>query len=442
MDIKLFNSLSGQKEIFKPIDPERVTMYSCGPTVYDYAHVGNFRSYIFADTLRRVLEHSGFKVEHTINITDVGHLSGDVDEGEDKMTKGLKRENLPYSMDAMHELGTKYMNAFKSDLELLNVLPPHHMPRASDSVYISEDLNLIQKLLANGLAYEAPDGIYFDTEAFPNYGSLPGLPKPDELKADPNPNKKNSRDFSLWKKNSEFGFESPYGKGFPGWHIECSAMSMRTLQTETLDIHTGGIDLAPIHHNNEIAQSEGATGKKFANFFMHSAFLTFAGGKMAKSDGNIVNLREVVDKGFHPLSLRYLFLTASYRTPVDFTWEALGAAQTALEKIIHNYALTGETENNAKLFEIVSDDLNTAQAIGEMEKLDSDFVENILGIPLSELAKNVQDIPKEIQSKIKERDQARKENNYSLSDEIRNEIMASGYAIFDTQDGTKALKKL
>lgn len=445
MDLNFFNSLTGKKELFTPLNPKRVTLYHCGPTVYDYAHVGNLRSYVFADTLRRVLENVGHKVEQTINITDVGHLSGDVDEGEDKMSKGLLRDGLPFTMDAMYELGTKYENAFKTDLESLNILPPHHMPRASDSVYISEDLNLIQKLLAKGLAYETPDGVYFDTENFPNYGALPGLPKKEELMATPHPNKKNPRDFSLWKKNSEYGFESPYGKGFPGWHIECSAMSMRTLETETLDIHTGGIDLAPIHHNNEIAQSEGATGKKFANFFMHSAFLTLGGDKMAKSDGNIVNLREIVQKGIHPLAVRYLFLTAHYRTPIDFSWDALTASQQALENIVHNYALSNSALNtNNSLLSFVADDLNTPQVIAEMNQsgFDIEFTENVLGLPIKQLSVDVRNIPEEIKDKLSKRDMARAEKEYANSDKIRDEIIASGFVVFDTDSGSVALKKL
>lgn len=444
MDIELYNSLSKEKEIFKPLNSDGITLYSCGPTVYDYAHVGNLRSFIFADTLKRVLKYADYKIEHTINITDVGHLSGDVDEGEDKMTKGLKREGLPYTMEAMYELGTKYMNAFKSDLDTLNIIQPDYIPRASDSMYISEDLNLIQKLLAKGLAYETNDGIYFDTEAFPNYGALPGLPKPEELVSIPHPNKKNPRDFSLWKKNDEFGFESPYGKGFPGWHIECSAMSMRTLKTETLDIHTGGIDLAPIHHNNEIAQSEGATGKKFANFFMHSAFLTFSGDKMAKSEGNIVNLRELIEKGYHPLALRYLFLTAHYRTPIDFTWEALQGAQQTLERLVHNYALTNESIENNKLFDFVSDDLNTPQAIAEMNEsgFDIEFAEEVLGLPIKKLAEESKNIPEEIKEKLAQRDLARSEKDYEKSDLLRSEITALGFSVFDQGDKSVALRHL
>lgn len=442
MDLKFFNSLSGQKEVFAPLDKTRATLYHCGPTVYDYVHVGNMRSFVFADTLRRVLEYMGYNVEQTINITDIGHLSGDVDEGEDKMTKGLKREGLPFTMNAMHDLGTKYMEAFKKDLASLNILFPHHMPRASDSMYISEDLDLIQKLLAKGLAYETEDGIYFDTENFPDYGALPGLPKAEELKAIPHPNKKNSRDFSLWKKNSEYGFESPYGKGFPGWHIECSAMSMRTLKTETLDIHTGGVDLAPIHHNNEIAQSEGATGKKFANFFMHSAFVNFGDSKMAKSEGNVVRMQDLNEWKIHPLSLRWLFLMTHYRTPLDFSKTSVEASQTNLEKWIHQFALVGNSTKDERLLEYAGDDLNTAQAIASMKEIDLDFVEKVLGIPVSQLAKEVQQIPQEIGEALGLRNRARAENDYTKSDLIREEIVSKGYSIFDTPTGTRVLKNL
>jgi len=445
MDLIFFNSLTGKKEKFEPLNPPRVTLYHCGPTVYNYAHIGNLRSYVFADILRRALEYAGHKVEQTVNITDVGHLSGDVDEGEDKMTKGLRREELPFTMEAMHELGTKYMKAFKADLDALNILPPHHMPRASDSVYISEDLDLIKKLLARGLAYETPDGVYFDTEAFPDYGKLPGLPGKESLVSVPHPSKKSPRDFSLWKKNSEFGFDGPYGKGFPGWHIECSAMSMRTLETSTLDIHTGGIDLAPIHHNNEIAQSEGATGKPFARFFMHSAFLTSTGDKMAKSEGNIVNLQDIIKKGFHPLSLRYLFLTAHYRTPIDFTWEALGAAQQALERLVHGYALNnGLGTVNKELFDFVSDDLNTPQAIAKMNEnqIDVEFTEKALGLPVKKLADEAKNIDGQTRQKIIQRNQAREAKNYAESDRLRDKIEASGYAVFDADEGSVVLKRL
>jgi len=444
MALVLFNSLTGKKDDFKPIEPDRVTLYHCGPTVYDYVHVGNLRSFIFADTLRRVLESTGLNIEQTINITDVGHLSGDVDEGEDKMTKGLKREGLPFTMEAMNTLGTKYFEAFKDDLKALNILEPMHMPRASDSQYISEDLNLIQKLLSKNLAYETNDGIYFDTENFPGYGKLPGLPDKESLLSVPHPNKKNARDFSLWKKNSEYGFESPYGKGFPGWHIECSAMSMRTLKTETLDIHTGGIDLAPIHHNNEIAQSEGATGKKFANFFMHSAFVDFEGGKMAKSEGNVVRLKDIIDKGFHPLALRYLFLTAHYRTPLNFTWEALGAAQQSLERLVHNYALTGTFVENLNLYNFTRDDLGTPQAIAEINEkgIDLKFADTVLGLPIEELAEEAKNIPVAITSKLEARDIAREQKKYDESDRLRDEIISSGYLVLDSGGKSVALKRL
>lgn len=441
MDLKFFNSLTGKKETFDKSPGARVTLYHCGPTVYDYVHVGNLRSFIFADTLRRILEYVGFEVEQTINITDVGHLSGDVDEGEDKMTKGLKREGLPFTMEAMHTLGTKYMEAFRSDLEALNVKKPHHMPRASDSVYISEDLNLIQKLLTKGLAYETSTGIYFDTEAYPNYGALPGLPKKEDLVATPHADKRNPRDFSLWKKNSEYGFESPYGKGFPGWHIECSAMSMRTLNTETLDIHTGGIDLAPIHHNNEIAQSEGATGKKFADFFMHSAFVNFGDQKMAKSEGNVVRMRDLIDWGIHPLALRWLFLMSHYRTPLDFTKESIKAAETNLQDIVFNYALN-KKQQQGSLIEFVADDLNTPKAVAEMNLPDVDFTEKVLGIPLSQLSEKALDIPQNMQEKIAARNKARSENDYGKSDLLRDEIIASGYTVFDTPMGTRVLRNL
>ncbi len=442
-DIRFFNSLSGKKEPFSVPEGEKAKLYHCGPTVYDFVHIGNLRSIIFADTIRRSLETLDIKTEQTINITDVGHLSGDTDEGEDKMTKALLREGKPLTIESMLELGTFYMERFKEDTAAINVLPPHHLPRASGSEYISEDLSIIQKLLSKGLAYETKDGVYFDTENYPEYGKLKGVPAVENDAPKPK-DKKNSRDFALWKKNASIGFESPYGKGFPGWHIECSAMSMRTLKTETLDIHSGGIDLAPIHHNNEIAQSEGTTGKPFARFFMHSGFVNMGMEKMAKSVGNVVRLKDITEKGFHPLSLRFLFLMAHYRTPMEFSWESLEAAQSSLEKIVHNFALTGEASPNPRLKEYLADDLNTPQAIAELNSgtIDADFMEKALGIPLSLLAEEAKKTTPEIESLLSERELSRNNGDFAMADEIRDKISSLGYVLFDAPSGTYTLKRL
>lgn len=287
----LTNTLTKQKELFVPLNEKNVGMYNCGPTVYDYAHIGNLRAYVFADILRRTLEYAGYTVNQVMNITDIGHLSSDADDGEDKMTRGLKREGKPLTLEAMKELADFYAEAFKKDLSWLNIEMPHHMPKASE--HIAEDIALIQKLEARGFLYTTSDGVYFNTEKDPHYGKLGGLSDINEAQAriHAQSEKKSPRDFAVWKKNDVLGYESPWGKGFPGWHMECSAMSMKYLG-ETFDIHTGGIDHIPVHHNNEIAQSENATGKPYVRTWLHNAFVTVPSGKMAKSEGTGLTLAD------------------------------------------------------------------------------------------------------------------------------------------------------
>ena len=303
-DIFLFNTESNKLELFKPLSAETVTMYTCGPTVYDYAHIGNLRAYVFADILKRTLIFTGYVVNHTINLTDFGHLTDDGDVGEDKMMKGLKREGLSVTLDSMRELSDKYIDAFFDDFDNLRIMPPTTWSRASD--YIKPQINLIETLVNGGYAYETSDGVYFDIQKFPRYGCLGNIDL-EQLRSGArvsvNEEKHHPADFAIWKKGV-LGWDSAWGKGFPGWHIECSAMAMATLGKE-IDIHTGGIDHIPVHHNAEIAQSECATGKKFVHYWLHCAFLNIDNTKISKSLNNSITLRELFDQGFTGDDYRY-----------------------------------------------------------------------------------------------------------------------------------------
>ena len=356
-----------------------VRMYHCGPTVYDYAHIGNLRAYVFADILRRTFEYWDFKVKQVINITDIGHLASDADTGDDKMIKGLKRDGLPLTLDGLKQLTDKYEKVFKDDLDTLNIRKPHHFPRATD--YLKQEIELIRRLEEKGYTYKIRDGIYFATGQVANYGKLGGLTPLSEGSARVDiDEKKSSRDFVLWKlsKDGHLGFESPWGMGFPGWHIECSAMS-RELLGQPFDIHTGGIDHIPIHHNNEIAQSEMAYDTTLANFWLHNEFVNVVDGKMAKSEGNQITLKTLVEHGSTPLAYRYFLLMAHYHTPVDFSWEALEAAQNAyqrLKKFTTGLPVAG-TINKAyknKFTEKLENDLNTPQALAIVWGLIKDTV--------------------------------------------------------------------
>jgi cysteinyl-tRNA synthetase len=370
--IKLSNTLSGEKEVFTPLQDNKVGMYNCGPTVYDYVHIGNLRAYLLADIIRRTFEFNGYEVNQVINITDVGLLSNDDVDGEDKMTLGLKREGKPITLEAMKELAYFYTERFTENLIALNIQLPHVMPKASE--HIKEDISFIQILEQKGCAYKISDGIYFDTSKDPHYGKLGGISTDDKhARVEGNSEKRNFRDFALWKFNSSLGFESPWGKGFPGWHIECSAMSEKYLGTH-FDIHTGGVDLASIHHNNEIAQSECAHGNTFVNYWLHNAFVNIDGGKMAKSQGNFLRLQSLIDKGLSPLSYRYWLLTAHYRSPISFSWEAVTNAQNGYNNLIsHIQSLPdgGHVDDNYHaLFKgFINDDLDTPKAIALMWEL-------------------------------------------------------------------------
>jgi cysteinyl-tRNA synthetase len=453
--ITLFNTLGRAKEPFESRDGTAVRMYNCGPTVYGRAHLGNLRAYVFSDTLRRTLEYAGFSVTQVMNITDVGHLTSDQDAGEDKMMKGLRREGLPVTLPGMKSLAEKYATVFEQDIGALNIEHPAVLPRASE--HITEQIALIQKLEERGFTYViAGDGVYFDTAKDPHYGRLGGLTPLADVRADAeHTEKRGPRDFALWKFNPDLGWESPWGKGFPGWHIECSAMSMKYLG-ETLDIHTGGIDHIPVHHNNEIAQSENATGKPFARFWLHNAFLTEGGDKVAKSAGTALTLESLSEHNITPLAYRYWLLTAHYRSPMNFSWDALSAAQTAFEKLRARLSELPDggavnASYDEKFRAAIFDDLDTPKALSfawdilrDAEVSDADKKTTILswdavfGLKLGE--KEPLAIPGDVQKLLDERQTARNEKRFADADLLRTQIEGKGFAVKDTPEGQKISK--
>ncbi len=456
--LQFYNTLSREKEVFTPILENEVRMYSCGPTVNNYAHIGNLRAYIFADILQKTLEYSGYSVKRVMNITDIGILSSDGDTGEDKMTMALIREGKELTLRNMRELAEFYTEKFKENLAELNIKIPDGIYFASD--YVKEDVELVKKLEDKGFAYRTSDGLYFDTAKLPDYGILRGgktTRDEEHARIAENPEKKNPEDFAIWKFNSKIGFESEIGKGFPGWHIECSAIGLKFLG-EQFDIHTGGIDLIPTHHTNEIAQSESATGKKpFVKFWIHSEHVDVGGAKMAKSEGNFLRLESLHEKSLSPISYRLWILMASYRTKMNFNWEAIEGAETALKRLktlylgLGNEIGTPDTNYQEKFKEALADDLNTPLAIShlwDLVKDDSvlnadkkatllDF-DKVLGFGLSELKEDV--IPEEVTKLATEREEARQEKDFQKSDDLRAKINSMGYEVKDTSEGQKVTK--
>lgn len=381
MDLYLYNSLTKQKELFTPIDSDSVKLYTCGMTVYDYAHIGHGRKYVMDDILKRTLQYNGFKVNHVQNVTDVGHLVSDADEGEDKLEKGAKKQGK-----TVWEVAEFFTKNFYDSMDKLNIIRPSTICKATE--HIKEQIELIEKLFKNGYAYDTPEAVYFDVSKFAEYGKLFGqkvedkkLAVRDEVKTDEN--KINNADFALWfKRVGKFTdhvmhWESPWGDGFPGWHIECSAMSMKYLGKQ-IDIHTGGEDHLSIHHPNEIAQSEGATGKiPFSRFWVHYAFLMVDGTKMSKSLGNYFTIQDIIEKKTDPIALRYLYLGAHYKKPMNFTWMSLESASKGLKKLkstISNLKSSSRStlsiekdqkilEYQNKFIQSINDDLNTSKAM-------------------------------------------------------------------------------
>ena len=460
--MRIYNSLSKKVEEFEPINPPNVGMYTCGITAYDYAHIGHGRKYTMDDILRRTLTTLGYEVKHVQNVTDVGHLVSDADAGEDKLEKGAKK-----SGKTVWEVAEFFTKDFYESMDKLNILRPNVICKATDN--IPEQIELIVKIIKNGYAYDTPEAVYFDTNKFKDYGKLFGQKLSEKKTAvreevQEGEHKKNPADFALWFKrigrfeNHTMHWDSPWGDGFPGWHIECSAMSMKYLG-EQFDIHTGGEDHLPIHHPNEIAQSEAATGKHpFVKYWIHYAFLTVDGVKMSKSLGNFYTIDDVLKKGFDPLALRYFYLTAHYKKPLNFTFDALTSAQNALNKLkaqIQN--LKSESDRNAlseeKLKEVdefrkqfisaVSDDLNMPEALavlwsmlksnipsGDKYDLAISFDE-ILGLGLGQISNPKSQIPGNIKALMKKREELRKAGNFKEADVIRDEIIKMGYTVSD-----------
>lgn len=456
MTIRLYNTATKKKEDFVPIKNGEVSMYHCGPTVYNFAHIGNISAFIFADTLRRTMEYNGYTVKQAINITDFGHLTDDSDSGDDKMLNGLKREGLPFTMEGLQTLAKKYTDSFVSDLETLNIKSPTWMPRATE--HIKEYIDLISKLEQKGIAYKSKTAIYFDTEKIDDYGKLGNLPTDLQSRIGENTDKRNPRDFALWKFNDKFGWESPWGKGFPGWHIECSAMSMKYLGT-TLDIHTGGIEHIPVHHNNEIAQSEHSTDLPFAHIWMHRAHVKISGEKISKSIGNTIYVKDFFEMGIHPSAFRYWTLLSHYKTDSDFSKQGVLSAQNALENIVSE--LIGTDTGNIiesvkeKFLSAINDDLNTPQAIAviwdllksneskqDIKATILDF-DNVLGLRLNELiTKNEQslsNISEHIKGLLQRRKDARERKDFAESDQIRDLLKEHGFSVKDTIDDQKIL---
>lgn len=449
MEIKLHNTLTDTKEKFKPINPGLVKMYHCGPTVYNFPSIGNMRSYILADILRRCFEYDGLEVKQVINITDVGHLVGDGDEGEDKVEKEAKKMGKTAT-----EIAKFYEEAFYKDLGLLNIQTSETaFPKATE--HIEKQVEIIKILEEKGFTYITSDGVYFDTSRFKDYGKLGkinigGLLEGARIKKG---EKKNPTDFALWKFSKENNrlqeWQSPWGKGFPGWHIECSAMSQEYLG-QPFDIHTGGIDHIPVHHNNEIAQSECAFDKPLANFWIHNEFLKVENEKMSKSLGNVFTLEDLMKRKIHPLSFRYWLLTSHYKTPANFTWEGAQGAQNAFEKIISVYpGLPTDHESDealiAKFETAISDDLNTPIAIALLQEARSkkaiDTMDRIFGLGLKNLAEKMFGlIPEEIKELQNERDLARAEKDWEKSDRLREEIEKEGY-ILEDKDGQNLIRR-
>ncbi len=462
--ILLYNTLTRKKEEFQPIHPDYIGLYTCGPTVYNYAHIGNLRTYIFEDILKRILLYNDYKVKHVMNITDVGHLTGDRDMGEDKMEKGAAREGR-----TAWDIAEFYTKAFIKDIRCLNIMEPDTWCKATDS--IPEQIDLIQSLEDIGFTYRISDGIYYDTSRFKDYSKLShqNLDALQEgARVEKNIEKRNPTDFALWKfspadTKRQMEWDSPWGKGFPGWHIECSAMSMKFLK-DHLDIHCGGIDHINVHHTNEIAQSEPVTGKKFFNFWLHGEFLNIKGGKkMAKSEDNFLTLENAfINRNISPLVYRFASFLTHYRKPMEHSEDAVESAQNGLAHLQNQVRSLNDksSESNGKISEdykekflnVVNDDLNMPRALAVVQETLKSSIRTedklatindfnrVLGLNLDRLDKeNV--IPDSIKELVNARKKAREEKKWALSDELRNKILEQGYIVQDKKDGMKVIKK-
>ncbi len=468
MPLTLYNTLTNRKEEFVPVEPGKVKMYNCGPTVYMYAHIGNFRSFMLADLLRRYLEYKGYEVDQVMNITDVGHLTSDADEGEDKLEKAARTEKKdPW------QIAEFYMNAFFEDIDALGLKRAKVYPRATE--HVGDMIQTVKALIAKGHAYEVNGCVYYDVTTFPEYGKLSGNTL-DKLEAgariDVNPDKKNPHDFALWvtDPNHIMKWESPWGVGYPGWHLECSTMSQKYLG-DTIDIHTGGEDNIFPHHECEIAQSEGATGKPFVKYWLHARFLLVDGGKMSKSKGNFYTIRDLLDRGLDPMPIRYTLLSAHYRQQLNFTFDTVEASDAAIKRlkefVANMEAATGDGEDpevEKRLEEVEADfeaamdnDLNIAGALGHI----FDFVRDVnrLDVGAADGARAAAVIRKfdrvlgvlpeareesldaDVEALIAEREAARKAKDFARADAIRADLAAQGITLKDTPDGVRWERK-
>ncbi|MBI2279049.1 MAG: cysteine--tRNA ligase [Candidatus Brennerbacteria bacterium] len=479
--LKLYNTLTRKKEIFRPLVKGKVGLYTCGPTVYHYAHIGNLRTYIFEDILERALTRNGYEVKRVMNVTDVGHLTSDADLGEDKLEKGAKREKK-----SPWDTAKFYTKAFLADLKKLNIKKPECVAPATK--YVSEQIGLIERLFARGYAYETPQAVYFDISKFANYGKLSNTNyanrkarmntsgRHGRAEVVEDPKKRHREDFALWFKRVErfkhhiMHWSSPWGLGFPGWHIECSAISSALLG-QPFDIHTGGVDHIAVHHTNEIAQSEGAYGKPLARYWMHGEFLNMSGGKMAKSSGAFVTLADMEKKRFDPLAYRYFVLGAHYRTPLTFTWTALHGAANALEKlkrIVATLKATPQINANKKtrtstdkiyrsymkrFNEAIADDLNTPRALAALWSAANDAkltskeklalllsYDEVLGFGFKEVRKSAP-VPPSILKLVEERELYRRNKQFDKADTLRARVDGLGYTIADAPSGPEVRKE-
>ena len=465
MKFTIYNTLTREKEEIIPVEEGRIKLYTCGPTVYNYAHIGNLRTYIFEDVLKKSMEYIGLEVKHVMNITDVGHLESDSDTGEDKMALGASREKK-----TVWEIARFYEEAFLKDCQLLNIATPTIICRATE--HIKDMVKFIQILEEKGFTYIANGNVYFSIEKYPDYAKLANLSM-EELEAggrvEVDPFKKNPLDFVLWFTNSKFSnqimqWESPWGTGFPGWHIECSAMSMKYLG-ERIDIHCGGVDHIPVHHTNEIAQSESAVGHKWVNYWMHGEFLVLDNGKMSKSSGDFLTVSRLVEEDYSPLDYRHFCLQSRYRKPLVFSFESLTESQKALKKLksrIKNVVegkTNEETIDKSKVKEYqhrfaaqISDDLNIANAFTVLSEVIKDDILNdtekiyliedfdkvfSLNLTEAEEINNSDNVDEEyVQMLILERNKARKEKNWARADGIRSTLLENNIELIDSKDGT------
>ena len=461
--LRFYNTLSRKKEVFTPLEGDTVRMYSCGPTVYNYAHIGNLRTYIFMDLIRRTLRFEGYKIKGVMNITDVGHLMTDSDDGEDKMAVAAREQKL-----SPWEIAEKYTKVFFEDLKKLNIGTPEIIAKATD--HIPEMINYVQALEKAGFSYETSDGIYYDIAKFPRYGCLSGANLDDQLagaRVEVNSEKHHPADFALWKKADPrhiMQWDSPWGKGYPGWHIECSAMSRKYLG-ETFDIHSGGVDHIPIHHENEIAQNEALTGKQSVRFWMHGEFMLVNGGKMSKSLGNTYTISDLEQRGYAPLDFRFFCLNTHYRKKLNFTFEGLDAAKISRARLNAQLAEHAAGTNKIPTEKLdsyrdrfkaaIEDDMNVPLALGVLftaikEPKSKDIFEManefdcIFGLDLNTAALPKEDAAPEIPAEVKalsdERTAAKKAKNYALADELRAKINALGYSVIDIPGGVEIKK--